>query len=701
MGTAKPQSNPMLVAVGLAACLSVPLASQSPETLSAQLPTFKAEVEYVEVDALVTDQRGAVVRDLRKEDFQILEDGKSQAIAGFAFVEIPIETGDQPSSAPLEPDVRSNERPFTGRVYVLILDDLHTASLRAQRVKRAAQQFIDRHLAENDLMAVVHIGGASNGSQEFTSDKRLLSAAVDRFMGQKITSATMARNDQFFSGPSVASGAVADPFDAERSFNARATTRVLTEVAEKLSTIRGRRKTILFISEGLDYDITDVMSNRGASSILDGIRDAIAAATRSNASIYAVDPRGLTGMADEAIEAGTFADQRPRTVEADPDAAPSQGRPGIGTGSLRTELQMSQDSLRILAEETNGFAAVNANDFGSAFERIVSANSAYYVLAYNPPPGRRDGRFHRIEVRTSRPGLTIRARRGYVVPKTNSRAQRVGDGDVSPVLQRALNSVVPTSNLKVRLFAAPFIGTGANTSVVMGIELRGGDLALADSQRLELAYVAVDMSGETRVDTDSFTFKLPAETKARIKQTGIRFLKRLNIPPGRYHFRVGAHDTATGAVGTVSYDLDLPAFSKLPFSMSGLLVSSRAAASTVTARGDAELQKMMNAPPVSLRSFPQNDDVSVLAEVYDRTGTTPHTVDIVTTIAAPEGRVVFERSDQRSSSELQGANGAYVHTARLPVSELAPGRYVLTVEARSRLGHTTSRQIAFDVIAAP
>jgi len=691
-------SSRLVTTVTLGAFLAVPLASQSPDAPSGQLPTFKAEFEYVEVDAMVTDQRGAVVRDLRKEDFQIFEDGKSQSIAGFALVEIPIETPDQVDRASIEPDVRSNELPFAGRIYVLVLDDLHTAPLRTQRVKRGAQQFIDRHLGANDLMAVVHIGGVSNGSQEFTGNKRLLSAAVDRFMGQKVESATLARNDQFFSGASVATGAVADPYDAERSYNALATTRALTAIAERLSTIRGRRKSIVFISEGLDYDITDVMNNRGASSILDGIRDAIAAATRSNASIYSVDPRGLTGIADEAIETGIFADQRPRTAQDDPDATPA-GRPGIGTSSLRTELQLSQDSLRILAEETNGFAAVNTNDFASAFERIVSANSVYYVLAYNPPSNRRDGKFHRIEVRTSRPGLTIRARRGYVVPRANAKADRRQDNDVSPALQRALNSAVPTSGLKVRLFAAPFIGTGTNASVVMGVELRGGDLALADNQRLELAYVAVDASGETRVVTDAFTFKLPPETKARVKQTGMRVLKRLNIPAGRYHFRVGVHDTATGSIGTVSYDLDVPDFRKQPLAISGLLVTSREASSTVTARGDPELQKVMNLPPVALRTFPQNDDVSVLSEVYDYSGPAPHTVDITTTIASREGKVVFEHNDQRASSELQGANGAYLQTIALPVRDLAPGSYVLTVQARSRLGQVASRQIAFDVTA--
>ncbi len=121
------------------------------------MPTFRAEVEYVEVDALVTDDQGRFVPSLRKEDFQIFEDGKPQAIANFALVEIPMDRGERLGS--VEPDVLSNERPFVGRIYTMILDDLHTAPSRAPRVKAAARRFIERHLAANDLMAIVHTAG--------------------------------------------------------------------------------------------------------------------------------------------------------------------------------------------------------------------------------------------------------------------------------------------------------------------------------------------------------------------------------------------------------------------------------------------------------------------------------------------------------------------------------------------------------------
>src|SRR6185503_18119413 len=89
---------------------------------------------------------------------------------------------------------------------------------------------------------------------------------------------------------------------------------------------------------------------------------------------------------------------------------------GIGAGSLQNELRLSQDSLRTLSEETGGFAVVNQNDFSTAYQRIVEDNSSYYVLAYYPPDAR-PGRYHKIDVRVSRPNTVVRARRGHVTPK--------------------------------------------------------------------------------------------------------------------------------------------------------------------------------------------------------------------------------------------------------------------------------------------
>src|SRR5260221_1922480 len=136
-------------------------AGQTPLSAPPQTPTFKVQVDYVDVDVLVTDSQGRFVRDLARDDFQVFEDGKRQTIANFSVVDIPIERADRPlySTEPIEPDVESNEKPFEGRIYVMLLDDLHVGALRSQYVKAAARQFIEKSLGANDVMAVLPTGG--------------------------------------------------------------------------------------------------------------------------------------------------------------------------------------------------------------------------------------------------------------------------------------------------------------------------------------------------------------------------------------------------------------------------------------------------------------------------------------------------------------------------------------------------------------
>ncbi len=669
-------------------------ASQTPASSAPapQQPTFKLQVEYVEVDALVTDRQGNLVRDLKKEDFQVLEDGKAQTITTFTLVDIPIERFQRPLGEPLpiEPDVRTNERPFDGRVYVMVIDDIHTSFARTERVKKAARQFIERNLGANDLMAVVHTRGANDAGQEFTNSKRRLLAAVDKTSGYKLRSATAEKTDEYYRTQSLRrpGDPLNDPTDQERTYNARAALDTLRNVAEWFGGVHGRRKTVLFVSEGIDYDITDVFNNQGASTVLDATRDAIAAATKSNVSIYGIDPRGLTNLGDEDIEIGSYPD--------DPTV-------GVGHTSLLNELRLSQDSLRVLADETGGFAAVNRNEFATAFDRIVKDNSSYYVLAYYPPTmDKRDGKFHKITVRVSRPDLTVRARQGYAAPRGKPAAAPVNaTGTTAAEIREALNSPLQVSGLTMHVFAAAFKGTAPNASVLLGAELRGRDLRLTANDKIELSFVAVDTQGKIKGgNTDSVTMNLKPETKARIEQTGIRLLNRLELPPGRYQLRFAARDTAGGALGSVIYDLDVPEFYKAPLSMSGLAITSMSGAALPTAHPDEQLKDVLPAPPVALRTFPGNDEIAVFAEVYDNQASSPHKVDITTTITADDSKVVFKNEEERSSTDIQGKRGGYGYTAQIPLKDLAPGLYVLKVEARSRLGQNTtaSRQVQFTVV---
>jgi VWFA-related protein len=672
-----------------------PPAPSQPPPPQSQQPTFRVRVDYVEVDVVVTDRQGNLVRDLKKEDFQVLEDGKAQSISTFTQVDIPVERADRPlfAESPIEPDVKTNERPFDGRVYVMVIDDLHTRFGRSVRVKAAAKQFIERRLGANDLMAIIHTAGPSDANQEFTSNKRLLLAAVDKTNGRKLDSATANKTREYNNTRDLRQQGdpLNDPEDAERGFNARNALDTLRNVAEWFGSVHGRRKAILFVSEGIDYDIYDMIASNGsnhqsASLVMDATRDAIAAATRSNVAIYGIDPRGLTDLGDESIEIGSF---------------PDDTSLGIGTGSLFNEVRLSQDSLRVLSDETGGFAVVNKNDYTTAYQRIVEDNSTYYVLAYYPPDAR-PGRLHKIDVRVTRPGLTVRARKGYVTPKKAEEVKTTNSKNPStPELREALDSPLPVSGLTLHVFAAPFKGAAPNASVLFGVEMRGRDLQLSQNAKFLLSYIAIDQNGKVRGgNTDSLAMpNLKPETKARIEQTGLRMLNRLDLPPGKYQLRVAAHDTNGGNVGSVQYDLAVPDFQKTPFSISGLVLTSGLGAALPTVRADEQLKQVLPGPPISLRSFPQNDEIVLFAEVYDNDGGKPHKVDITATITTDEGRVLFKTDETRDSSDLGGARGGYGYTTKIPMKDLAPGKYVLKVEGKSRLGNTPAvgREVRIEV----
>ena len=644
--------------------------------------TFKVEINYVEVDAIVTDASGRLVRTLTKDDFEVLEDGKPQAVSTFALVDIPVERDERPLFSPtaIEPDVQTNARGVDGRLFVIVLDDLHTAPLRSTLVRRAARQFIERYIGANDLAAVVHASGRADAGQEFTSSRRLLTQAVDKFMGRQLESTALSKIQDYQNrrGTPMESDPTKDPLDAERGFQARSTLSTLKALSEFMGGIRGRRKAVVFFSEGIDYDISNPFENQYATTVIDETRDLIGAATRANVNIYSVDPRGLTALGDEGI-----------LVSGLPPEAPTD----LGMTGMMNDLRVSQDSLRVLADETGGFAAVNSNDFSRAFSRILDENSTYYVLGYYPANDRRDGKFRKIEVRVKRPGLEVRARRGYVAPRGKAPAASAeAPAGTSAALREALNSPVPMSGLTLRGSAAPFKAAAPNASVVLTIEVSPRDLQFVERQgrfydEVEFSIIAIDKDGKIKTgDRKSLKLDLRPQTYQAVQERGFKMVTRLTMPPGRYQVRIAARELNAGRLGSLYSDLEVPDYAKDPLIMSGLVLTSAGASRTPAVEEDADLKKVLPAQPTTIREFAATDQLALFTEVYDNRGATPHTVDIATTIRSDTGTVVFKTEDARRSDELGGARGGYGYTAQVPLKGLAPGLYVLRVEARSRLG---------------
>ena len=679
--------------------------------------TFQVEVNYVDVDAIVTDEKGNFITGLTRDDFEVFEDGKPQKVEMFSYVELPVEAADRFAALnrPVPVDVRSNQRPFDGRVYVIVLDDLNISALRTSIVKQSAREFIERHFGANDLAAVVYTSGRAEATQDFTNDRALLVAAIDKFAGRRLRSAaiealerhyqdelTALRRPENYVDPSAGITDSAKPIDVrdlELEQRALAVLDTLRNLGEFLSGVRGRRKAVLMFSEGLEMPMSEIYGIHTATDVVGAIKDAVTAAARSNVNFFTLDPRGLIGMTSEYIEASAAAPSPENTSGVFGSRNAQQG--------LLSEMRLSQDSLRTLAEETGGFAAINQNMLGSAFGRIVDANSRYYVLGYYPPTTARDGRFHRIEVRVKRPGLRVSARRGYASPRGRTAAERKRDeetrrtrearrgavNNTSPELRDALDAPLQQSGLTFTVQAAPFRNTQKDASVALAIEFDGTALPFTPpdsggmvTNTMELSFFGIDQNGKAQRSTRSqFNLTLRPESFTRVKTGGLRVNPRLLLEPGRYQIRVGARETVGSRVGTVFYDLLVPDFRKEPLMLSGMLITAASANAAMTAMPDPAPPKLLQGPAVSRRTFARNDTLRVFAEIYDNSSSRqPRQIDTAVSLLSESGQEVFGARDTIPNPADAAHWTAFGLTRDIALKDIAPGRYLLKVEATAR-----------------
>jgi VWFA-related protein len=676
-----------------------PAQTPPPQPPPAQQPalTFRAGTDIVEVDTIVTDRRGQFVRDLTRADFEVTEDGKPQTVSTFSLVDIPILRADRPLyRTPVESEVASNERPFDGRLYLIVLDALHIEPGRTAELRKWARRFVDQFVAANDLAAVVHIGQTDAG-QEFTANKRLLMASIDRFVGRKLPTATSNRIQDYMTQKSLRGGTppttTEDAEEMERSSRAATVLRSLETLSEYLRGLRGRRKALLYFSEGIDYDTTNIIgdatseritrstASRDAGSLIADTRAMIGAASRGNISFYGIDPRGQTDLGDDLIKAQTSM----------PDT-----KLQLGMEALRAEIRRGQSSLRTYAGETGGLAVVGTNDFDKGFRSIVDDNSSYYVLGYEPANRARDGGFRQITVRVKRPGLEIRARRGYYAARDEAGAGRPGDPP-DPMVE-LLSSPAPLDGLRFKVAADAMRGTGPKPRVHFTVEIAADQVPLAEKggaglNEVELIYRAIDAAGKVHASTrrTAELTLLPAMRKA-IEQFGYRFEAAVDVPPGRYQLRIAAREKNSGRLGSVFTDLDVPDFASDPLVMGDVVIGAQSASRSLSLTSEDEsLRNVLPLPPTTQRTFAATDTLAVFAEIVDNESRL-HTVDIAASIRTDDGREVYTTRDERDSREVSGSDRTYRFLGMIPLEKFAPDRYVLTVEARSRLGGATVKK---------
>lgn len=291
----------------LAGTLSLPMAAHGspPDTpvrgsagasrrLPAQQPApiLRTSVEQVVVDVVVTDATGSAVLGLTAADFEIAERDRPQTIATFSEVALPL-GGGPPDGLPARlpaGDVRSNRQAGSGRVYLLVLDDLHVRVARTAVVRREARAFVRRYVQLGDVVAVFQTSGGGRG-QGFTEDMALVEAAIERFAGRGDSTPTMERMQGRLPQPRL------DPDDEGRVIPGRPVTtpdqlRIATDALQTivnaaglLEAAPGRRKAMLYFSEGIAIP-PETTEGQELLALLDRTWTA---AARANLTIHTVD----------------------------------------------------------------------------------------------------------------------------------------------------------------------------------------------------------------------------------------------------------------------------------------------------------------------------------------------------------------------------------------------------------------------------
>ena len=639
-----------LVAIGVAAITTAVSAQQTPA------PTFRALVDAVQVDAFVTDRAGNPVRSLRLDDFELLEDGRPQVITSFSEVIIPINPPPPFVPGNPRPDVATNTGP-EGRLYVIALDEIGAdLALRARHFLRT---FIERHFEPHDVGVVVNIGRASaTATQDFTSDRGLLLAAVDRLQGG-------------FGVPPT-SLMPGEPWRPDRSPLAqRSRAAALKALIGSLASIPGRRKALIYITQevGDVYGVIDY--NGGVRSLeFDDLRTAMTEAMRGGVAIYTLDPCGLTagGALGESVTniAGV--------CDADPE-------------------RMAAPAFRKMSAATGGFAVVNSNSFDQALERMVKENSNYYLLGYTSTNDARDGRYRRLEVRVKRPDVIVRARDGYIAPsrspaRSATRAKATSSGDIRDVIATPLaNSAVP-----MKVFAAAFKGVKGNDArVVITAEFDASKLGLAASGgtmrgSIALSSAAVSAASKvTRGQPQVIDVTLKPESYTQATAHGLRTQSTITLSPGRYQLRVAGGNSQAGKIGSVMYDLDVPDFRKGRLALSAVALSTAGADRPVTVIPTPA--NVLPFFPTLDREFVSGTPISLYVEAYDNDGRDLTPIDLKVEVRGQDGQVVRSGNERRART----TKGTETFVVVVPL-DVEPGNYALHVEA-TRGGDSVNRDI--------
>jgi len=639
-----------------------------------QQPVFRTGINTVRVDVIVTDRQGNPVHDLKLEDFEIHEDGKPQKAETFRLIKI--DTVTQPGYTQRTIRTRNDEETAAAdensRIFMFFLDDYHVLKDTSMSMKKPVIDFIANELAPGDLVGVMHPLTPIDAAVVTRNPQGVINA-VERFEGRKYNYEPINEVERGYVYKLTP--------DAIEMIRRQVTFTALRGICTKLGSLREGRKSLILVSEGYNALLPPQMRSNlpgavagvgdltrdpfaGDDNILEDrarmgmeidlnreMQDVWDACNRNNTSIYSVDPRGLA--------VGGF------DITAN-----------ISMRTSQQFLNSSQNTLRSLAENTDGRAIVNRNDLGNAMKQIVRDASAYYLVGYTSSQAPTDGKFHEIRVRVKRPGLQVRHRKGYWAYTAEDVKRALAGPKAGPRAEvtKALAAIAPMTNRRyIRTWIGTEKGDGDRTRVTLLWEPLPATPGVKRDEPRRVTVLATSPSGDI-----VYRGRVPAEPAA----AGTGGVIHFDAPAGKLDLRLTVEGDGTGTLDTESRELAVPDLTAPEIRLSTPKVWFARNAREFTA-----LTSAAPPPPTATRDFRRTDRLWIRLEAY-----APGTA-----VASVTAQLLNQQGIKMTDVSVTPPVDGRTHSIDLPLANLAAGQYLLEITATSDGQKPVSELVAFRV----
>jgi VWFA-related protein len=663
--------------------------------------TLRVQTNVVLVDVRVTDKRGRPVTDLKPGDFRVYEDGVEQKVSSFSLENIAqlasagnaggapavIDLGKLPPTAPA---AEVNRIIQDHRMLVLFFDLSSMQVDDLLRAVKSAEHFVSKQLTPADLVAVTTYSSDLRVVQNFTNDRDELDKAIESIrVGESSDLSgqgeTGAAGGTSATGEEIVTQDTSEAFTPDETefniFNTDQKLAALESLADLLRGVPGR-KSVIHFSSGVEK--TGIENQAQLRATTD-------AANRANVSFYTVDARGLVGLppggdATSASPSGTAA----YTASA--------------FSSQVSSLEGGRETLASLAADTGGRTFYDINDFGQAFTDVQQDNSTYYLLGYTPSNRKSDGRFRRIRVEVTRPGVKVQSRPGYYAPK-NFRQFTAEDKEVQ--LEQAMDLDEPFVDLPLAVEAAEFRQPNEKYYVVLAAKIPGSAISFMNKSRshqteFDFAWRATDNGGHVAAALrDTLPVKLNPENYQQVLSSNFLYEGGIVLPPGEYKLKAVVRENESGRMGTFEEPLSLPKFAGTGLAVSSVIVSNQvqspgAAATSTSGRrnNNTEAQSPLDTGtgkvlPSVTRVFRTDQNLYTFLESYaPRNASKNQSSSLASgsTSAPPSVALVFFRGGSKMSEAgpfpgvaVKQASGTVRYLVNIPLRRFPAGRYWMQV----------------------